>query len=182
MRWHRQLIALFALSPAACSGDRFPLSADAGVGVDASDAATVDGAGASEGGVGGDAALGPHVSCGPSTCKLSETCCVYVNLSGAQYDCRSACPAAQGADQLSALKCSGTADCGSGRVCCVERSNPQNVSVCSATPCGSNQVQLCDPSTQAASGCPVNAPCSGSNINDWKLPGTFGTCGGVGVP
>jgi hypothetical protein len=178
MRRRRELIALLALAAVACSGDHFPSAPDGGVADAASDGAATDGAVATD--AGADTAVAPRTPCGPSTCKLAETCCVYTNLSKAQYECHNACAQPQNGDQLSALKCSGTADCLSGQVCCIQQTGSQNVSACSATPCTGNQVQLCDPSAQDA-GC-LNATCSSNNINDWKLPGTFGTCGGVAVP
>jgi hypothetical protein len=42
-------------------------------------------------------------------------------------------------------------------------------------------VQLCNPAAPD-SGCPHADPCSTSNIQDWGLPQSFGTCGGRGVP
>lgn len=178
MRRRRKLIAILALSSSACTADVFAPAPDGG-GIDAAtDGATKDGA-AVDGGV--DAPMGPRISCGTSTCKVVETCCVYTNLGSAQYECHVSCPQPQGGDQLSALACAGMADCHPGQVCCIQRSGSQNASVCSAAPCTGNQVQLCDPSTQDA-GCPANAACSSKNINDWALPGTFGTCGGLAVP
>lgn len=171
MRRRRELIAVLALASAACTADVFtPQAADGGASDAASDGTAADGA-----------AAGPRVSCGPSTCKLVETCCVYVSTNNTQYDCRAVCPQPQNSDQLSALKCSTTADCASGQVCCVQRAGAQNVSVCSATGCTSSQAQLCDP-LAPASGCPSGASCSSNNIGDWRLPGAFGTCGGVPVP
>ena len=182
MRRRRELIAsaIFALGTAACSGDKFATApVDGGASDAASDGGTADGARSPD--AAADAAVGPRVSCGSSTCKLTDTCCVYANVSTAQYACHTVCPLPQNGDQLSALKCSSTDDCLSGEVCCIQRTGSQNASVCSATPCTGNQVQLCAPSAQDP-GCPASAPCSSNNINDWKLPGTFGTCGGQTVP
>ena len=182
MRRRRELIAsaIFALASAACSADTFATAArDGGASDAASDGAAIDGATVADGP--SAAATGPRVSCGSSTCKLVDTCCVYANLNTAQYACHAVCPQPQNGDQLSALKCSSTADCLSGEVCCVQRLGSQNVSACSAMPCASSDVQLCDPSAQTT-GCQANAPCSSNNVSDWKLPGTFGTCGGLPVP
>mgnify|MGYP001599631785 FL=1 len=146
---------------AGCTADTFVAAGDAGA-----DGA-VDGGGS--------------LLCGASTCKSTDTCCIYTNNGAAKYQCESACSAPKNGDQLSALSCTSTADCG-GEVCCIRRSNGGNVSTCEIA-CSpvKNEVQLCDPSAQNP-GCPAVAPCSSNNVADWGLPSGFGTCGGQGPP
>jgi hypothetical protein len=76
-----------------------------------------------------------------------------------------------------ALQCSGSANCGGGKVCCVSSTKGVASSECLPS-CGPDSAQLCDPSA-TSSGCGDAGACSNQNIGDWGLPGTFGTCGGV---
>lgn len=123
---------------------------------------------------GTDAAPGPI--CGQQPCASGDTCCVASGDAGAQYACASSCPTQQ---NVAALSCTQTSDCPNG-VCCMHQFNNVTSSQCEAQ-CGSSEVQLCDPSAPDP-GCPAAQPCSTSNIQDWKLPQSFGTCGGLGVP
>lgn len=131
-----------------------------------------DGAASADGGGDGDAASG-------CACIAPDVCCVYTGTPTTTYMCAQSCAAPTGGQELSQLACTSTADCHNSEVCCVSRSNNINTSVCQSQ-CDSNQAQLCDP-TAIDSGC-SNQSCSTSSISDWKLPPTFGTCGGVGVP
>ncbi len=144
---------------AACTADTFG-GGDAGP-TDAGNDATSDGG---------------ATGCG--ACSAPNLCCVYTG-SGTSYTCAPTCAAPVQGQDLSALACTSSADCSQG-VCCVSRVNNVNQSACMAQ-CTSSQAQLCDPSSPNP-GCPAGAPCSSQNITDWKLPPTFGTCGGVSVP
>ncbi|HSQ68258.1 MAG TPA: hypothetical protein VLM85_33845 [Polyangiaceae bacterium] len=165
MRRRRKLagaaLIAFAASLGGCTADTFA-GADAGGDAGGSDAA--------DGG-------------GGCTCTAPDLCCVYSSSQGTTYTCAASCTPSTSGQDLSALACTSTADCGgASAVCCIWRSNNVNQSAC-LPQCDStlNQVQLCDPSSGSA-GCPATEPCSTNNIADWRLPQSFGTCGGVGVP
>ncbi len=126
------------------------------------------------GDAGSDAPSGP--TCGSTQCQTTDTCCV---SSVGSFTCLATCPAQQSGNAVAALQCTSSADCANG-VCCMQQTNGNTTSAC-APQCDTNQVQLCDPAS-ADAGCPATEPCSSSNIADWKLPQSFGTCGGVTVP
>ena len=195
-----------AASPAACGGDAFVLTAAADGGGGPADASRLTDTGVpgpdgspgpgpgKDGSVqGGDGAVTrsdggkpvPTGACGGLSCATADACCVYTpgaDGGAADYACalQSACPAAGSGQKRADLACTSTADCAP-VVCCIQRlANGDDQSRCMAT-CMGNDVQFCDPSA-ADAGCPANAPCSTSNISDWNLPPTFGTCGGVMVP
>ena len=188
-------------SPGLISGYDASTGSDASGGGDASasDASPTDGGSDSgsivlggDGGSPGDAGPGGNTSaipCGATSCSIpSEQCCVYTNQNPPpdfSYACSSGgvCPGldAGPGDQPSALKCSSAANCPSGTVCCVSQSGGNAVASDCQASCGGNSAQLCDPGvSSAASGCGDAGACSSSNIGDWGLPRTFGTCGGVG--
>ena len=152
-------------------------------GQDGSTTGTVDASVFAEGGSPSDAGPGgttAAIACGNASCALpASACCVYTSQNPPPpftYVCSPQCPQAPGSDGLAQLKCSGAANCPSTQVCCVSRTNTGSASECKAA-CTGNDAQLCDPRS-AQAGCPANAPCSSDKIGDWRLPPTFGTCGG----
>jgi len=177
----------------ACAADTF-VGADASVDAGGADASASDAnsgdttgqpseGGSADGGATTDAApleAGPD-SC--ATCTAPDLCCVYSTSQSATYACAVACSPPTGGEQLSELGCTNTADCAdAGDVCCIWRSSGVNQSAClGVCSVALNQVQLCDPSSGDA-GCPSADPCSTNNIQDWNLPPTFATCGGLTVP
>ncbi len=126
---------------------------------------------------GSDAPTGP--SCGPSQCGVGESCCAAQSNDGGTFQCMHLCPQQLGGNAAASLACTSAADCPNA-VCCMHQSNGVTVSACESQ-CGTSEVQLCNPAAPDP-GCPSNEPCSSSNIQDWKLPQSFGTCGGLGVP
>lgn len=147
----------------------------------------------SDGGAPLDAGPGGNttsIACGSTTCALpAQTCCVYPFANPPpdfSYSCATGagCPDAGGGGgggggNVTALKCSGAANCPASTVCCVSQTNAGTSSDCQ-TACTKNQAQLCDPAAMP-SGCAGDAgACSNANIGDWGLPGSFGTCGGKG--
>jgi hypothetical protein len=176
----KAMVALGAMFLGACGGTGslvFP--------ADALDGSTGSG---SDAGVVSD---GQHaIACGNTTCMApGQVCCVSANANPASYACISGptCPvvtvADSGTPSAAGLACSGPADCPPNQVCCIYEPSGANqfVAQCVSS-CGvAGEAQLCDPSAPPAqSGCPASAPCSNSNIGDWDLPSTFGTCGGLG--
>jgi hypothetical protein len=142
----------------------------------------VDGGSVSEG--------GPRsIPCGGATCVVpAQVCCISANANPASFACISGsiCPVAAASDsgvpQAAGLACTGAASCPSNQVCCIYEPSGANqfAAQCLSSCAGTGQAQLCDPTvTPGQSGCPSTAPCSNSNIGDWDLPSTFGTCGGV---
>ena len=127
-----------------------------------------------------------QLACGATSCPIpAETCCVEQVSNGRSYSCvaGSTCPQTSG--DVAALKCSSSANCASGTVCCVTLSNGVVSSECktSCTPDGGrggDTAQLCDPRAGDSAGCPESQPCSNDNIGDWNLSHAFGTCGGRG--
>ncbi len=128
------------------------------------------------------------ITCGATTCSIpAETCCVYPVANpppSVSYACAvgSGCPApTTGGDPATALKCSSAVNCPANTVCCVSQVGNTVSSACQSS-CTNQQAQLCDPNVaQGASGCAADAgACSNSQIGDWGLPKTFGTCGGKG--
>ena len=157
-----------------------------------------DGALVAEGGSPGDAGPGGNANtlpCGNAACAIpGQACCVFQNATPPpdfSYACyNGGCPspsADAGADAqgggggggVTALSCSGAANCPPNTVCCVTEIPPIVRSDCRAA-CGPSQAQLCDPRA-AISGCAPDAgACSSANVTDWGLPNTYATCGGVG--
>lgn len=127
------------------------------------------------------------ITCGTTMCALpAQTCCVYP-LANPPPDFSYACAVGACADaggggggpDVTALKCSGAANCPASTVCCVSQTNAGTSSDCQAS-CTNKQAQLCDPAA-TPTGCAGDAGvCSNANIGDWGLPGSFGTCGGKG--
>jgi hypothetical protein len=116
------------------------------------------------------ATTGP--TCGATRCG-ADTCCVAID-GGAS--CHTTCP-----NQSAALACTSSGDCASGLVCCMHKLTTNNATVATCVAqCGPNDVQLC--SLPSDPTCNASEPCSSSNIKDWNLPESFGTCGGRGLP
>jgi hypothetical protein len=147
--------------------------------------AIADGGGSNDAGPGGNTST---IACGSTSCSLASSfCCVYTNNNPPPefvFGCAtgSGCPARAGAQDPAALACSSAANCPANTVCCVKDTQGKTTSECVTTCADSNNVktaQLCD-RTATPTGCPASAPCSANNINDWKLPNGFATCGGKG--
>ena len=147
--------------------------------------AIADGGGSNDAGPGGDTA---SIACGSASCSLASSfCCVYTNNNPPPevvFGCATGtgCPARAGAQDPAALACSSAANCPANTVCCVKDTQGKTSSECATTCVDSTNVttaQLCD-RTATQTGCPASAPCSANNINDWKLPNGFATCGGKG--
>ena len=177
------MLGVLATAGYGCGADRFTSAADSGADVvesspDAGGDASGSDAATDASADGGNTAR--HLTCGSTPCGPGEVCCAYTASAVDRFECRGGCQPAGGGEWLSVLSCTEMADCKMGAVCCIERKSTSNVSVCT-TQCGSNQVPLCNPAS-ADSGCAPTSPCSSTNITDWKLPLTFGTCGGQGVP
>jgi len=177
----RQLIAVvLTVAQAACGGPAFTRAGGDG-GAATQDGSTGDASGADSAADAGADAGPVGEQCGATMCGAREACCIYSNNGvPSRFECHAVCPAAQGGQQLSSLRCARASDCTGGDVCCVERVASENVSAC-APACTQNQAQLCDPGAPT-SGCSASSPCSTSNIADWGLPQGMGTCGGVPVP
>jgi hypothetical protein len=161
-------------------------ASDTGTGgsfTDAPPTATTDGGGSNDAGPGGNTST---ITCGSASCSLAGSfCCVYNNKNPPPefvFGCAtgSGCPTRAGAKSPIALACSSAANCPASTVCCLKDDGNTIRSECAATCVDSSNVttaQLCDPSA-ATTGCPSSDPCSSDNINDWKLPNGFATCGG----
>ncbi len=149
------------------------------------------------GGPGGDTTMIP---CGGAACNIpAQVCCINTGGGGGganvKYTCTSGscgkivpdggdAAAASGNGDVTALGCTGIANCGAGSICCIHQpSNGGVISECTAgKTCGNNAAQMCDPNA-AAPGCPatgMNAVCSSSKIDSWGLTPPFATCGGIG--
>jgi hypothetical protein len=113
--------------------------------------------------------------CGGETCALpSSMCCVTRNNDNFVFSCSSACTRQQAGN--AALRCSATANCAAGQVCCANRDDSGTLtSACS--PSCERGLQLCDPSA-TSTGCPTNRRCSSRDVKDLGLPESFATCGG----
>lgn len=152
-----------------CSGTQFNGLFEGGV-----DDGSADGSASSEGGNPNrpDGSVPPlQVTCGPQLqCTAAQSCCIGQMNGNPTYACATgACPIGQ-----ATLACTKSADCPMADVCCVHVQNNVASSACMMT-CPTNWAQLCDPKA-SASGCPMGTSCSNSNIGDFKLPETFGTC------
>lgn len=166
----------------ACGGAPFVADFDGGAHDAASaanDAASADGATTADGAV-ADGAPGSStgsLSCGGSACAIpANACCIYPN---AMSVCARSCPNDPNAGgNAVALGCTGAASCNANEVCCIASANGNITSACKLS-CVGNDAQLCDP-TATPTGCAGGQACATSAIADWKLPPTFGTCGGKG--
>lgn len=149
-------------------------------------------------GVVADAGPGGNTSsltCGTASCAIpSQVCCSTRAQGGAsfQFSCvtGAACPVPDagpgsggGGGRPTTLKCTSNANCAANEVCCITQNNNTTGSSCmTQAACDGapgDTAVLCDPANPAV-GCPAADPCSSDNINDWRLPPGFGTCGGVG--
>lgn len=130
------------------------------------------------------------LTCGTATCSIpAQSCCVQGGGGTTSFSCVAGnCPvpdAGAGGGDVTQLKCSGTANCTSGNVCCARQQvvNGRDVvtSQCQAT-CTGGSVQLCDPKA-ATSGCAdAGATCvHPAGGGDLALPTSYGTCGGQGL-
>ena len=122
------------------------------------------------------------LSCGPSTCAIpGQLCCIAGPAAGPSYACvtGTSCPVVNpGMNPGSAaLACSVGSNCAAGLSCCLDIVNGQSVSTCKAS-CAASPAQLCDRFI-SVNGCSVQKPCSNANTNDFGLPATYATCGGV---
>jgi hypothetical protein len=121
--------------------------------------------------------------CGSASCTIpAQTCCVDATGNTPVLACVNAkdCASVDGGSNPKdsvALKCTGSANCDGGKVCCVTSNKGAAFSECLPT-CGQGSAQLCDPAA-ASAGCGDAGACSNDNIGDWGLPDTFATCGGV---
>src|SRR5581483_12446599 len=107
-----------------------------------------DGGSPTGAGPGGNAVSEP---CGDAVCALpGQLCCVYPNhtapdfsfacaAGGCPSDCR---PPAR---SPRTLRCSDTANCPAGRVCCIAQTQTMEVASTCKTACGPDEGQLCDP-------------------------------------
>jgi hypothetical protein len=145
-------------------------------------------------GPGGDTT---KIACGATTCPIpSETCCIspVAGPGDRAYSCAvtaadAGCPQPDGGrfggggGDVISLKCTDSANCAAGTVCCVRQSRNGAASECQPSCNMNNEAQLCDKSApDGGSGCPQQEPCSSRNIGDWGLPNGFATCGGRGGP
>ncbi len=164
-------------------------AADSGAPKDAGNTTNYDG-----GGPGGNTT---SVPCGNVFCTIStQVCCVESLNNVTTYSCATGttCPVpdAGGGNppDVTALKCTGQANCAAGSICCVSQAagmggggNVATSSCVVGTTCGMNSAQLCDPGA-TPTGCAVdagaNSTCSSANIGDWGLKPPFATCGGKG--
>ena len=118
----------------------------------------------------------------PSTCAIpGQLCCIAGPAAGPSYACvtGTSCPVVNpGMNPGSAaLACSVGSNCAAGLSCCLDIVNGQSVSTCKAS-CAASPAQLCDRFI-SVNGCSVQKPCSNANTNDFGLPATYATCGGV---
>jgi len=82
-----------------------------------------------------------------------------------------------GDTNVASLKCTASANCTTGQVCCIQNTAAGASSECKAS-CGGGEEQLCDPNAPDGGGCPQSDPCSNDGVGDFGLPKTFGICGG----
>ena len=137
-------------------------------------------------GIGGTTSL---LLCGNNqngTAKLvcaipAELCCLVGPAIDAVFSCGATCPNVNPGKHpgSAALACNSAANCGPGLSCCVRGENGQTVSRCEAS-CATASAQLCDFfAPMGTGGCPADKPCSHAFVNEFGLPPTYGTCGGV---
>jgi len=166
--------AFALLSSSACGGVPFVADNDAGSDGGTSRGGSNDGApGASTG----------SLACGTAKCSLStDVCCVYPARQPPPdftYTCGNSCaPDPNAGGNPVTLGCTGASACATGQVCCIWSTGSAIAAACKAA-CIGNDAQLCDPSA-AQPGCGGGQACSAVAIADWKLPPSFGTCGGKG--
>ena len=126
------------------------------------------------------------IACGSTQCSIStQTCCISPNGDTAMCvtgtDCGAGVDGGQQGELPTGLKCSGASNCAQGTVCCVSAVGNGPVSSSCSPTCPATGAQLCNPAA-GTSGCAGDAgACSSTNIGDWGLPATFGTCGGIGM-
>ena len=159
----------------------------------------------SNAGPGGNTAT---LSCGNATCNIpAQVCCITRTAAGNAFACEpgSTCTPVTadggvatgggggggggdggfdtggGDNPTVTLKCTDTANCAAGSICCVTRSDATGtVAQCVAgTTCGKDSAQLCDPKA-TSTGCAAGQMCTSDNIHDWGLSAPFATCGGAG--
>lgn len=173
LAWLR-VLPLVGLVAVGCGTKFEEASTDGGSAADASADANPDSGACGPQGPGGNAT---QISCGAATCNIATTACCAIPAGVGCFTCGSTCPS-----RVPTLRCTRRSNCGSGQVCCIQRSGDGAVgSQCVlAGTCGNDgnthRAELCDPSSAT-----VCAPerCLSNNIEAWGLPGTFGTCGGV---
>lgn len=194
--WVLAMTVVVACGGATGSDIATPVSADASSPTDggaASDAASTTTGGGADGGVNppnaGPGGSTSTLNCGSTTCAIPATaCCISeVQGGGVAYACATACGDGnvgngggndhEGGDTTT-LKCTGASNCAAGTVCCIRQVDNGASSECKAS-CTRDDAQLCDPAA-ATTGCAATSPCSNSQIRDFGLPKTFGTCGGKG--
>jgi hypothetical protein len=198
------LLLLMALAALGCGGATTLLGGDGGTS-NGSDGGPRGPTGSvvENGGTTATADAGPggtvsSLPCGVATCVLpAETCCVTGQGTVLSFACVAGptCPqgdaGAGGSDDgggptgdttmtgdgpgVTALKCSGQANCPAGTVCCATAADTGASSSC-VMQCGRRGVQLCDPAA-ATSGCSASEPCATAGASDLGLPPTFGVCG-----
>ncbi len=189
-------------------GDGSTANADSGtVATDSGGGTTDGGAGdagkTTDGGTtnydgGGPGGNTTSVPCGFVFCTIAtEVCCVETRGNASTYACATgtACPipdAGVGGNppDVTALKCTGQANCVAGSICCVSQvqgmgggGNVATSACVAGTSCDANSAQLCDPAgmpTGCAGDGGAGSACSSANIGDWGLKPPFATCGGKG--
>ena len=158
--------------------------------------ATSDGGGTSEGGVTSDSGIAvdagvgidasvSRFACGATSCASGAECCVFDQSGSFSYACTPPACANQAPTNagIAELRCDNAGDCLAGNVCCAWRTGGITYSDCRvACSTVSHEVQLCTPSASAATNACVTASCSSTNISDWSLPSSYGTCGGLPPP
>jgi hypothetical protein len=167
-------------------------------GMDSGGIGTNEGGGGNQDGGPGPGGNVTTLPCGTMSCNIPvQVCCVNQGGGGAPdtYSCATGSCTAGGVDggadggnqqggDVTALGCTGQANCAPGSICCITQSQ-QGVTSSSCvvgTTCGQNSAQLCDPNA-STTGCPATgnrSMCSSNNIGDWGLSPPFATCGGVG--
>jgi hypothetical protein len=116
------------------------------------------------------------------TCAIPGELCCYQGGASPGFSCGATCPIVLPGKHpgSAALACESAANCGTGLSCCVHLENGQTVSRCEAS-CAGAPAQLCDfyAAPGVDTGCPATAPCSHAFVNEFGLPPTYATCGGV---
>jgi len=154
-----------------------PLGVDAAVPVQDSGTVPID-AGPPANGPGGDPGT---IFCGQSTCPIpASACCVYREQGDAGYTYTFACsgqdtcPVRDGGVPGVALRCSGSENCGVGKICCFSDQGTGSRADCQIS-CGGG-IQMCN-GRRPPAGCPGAQTCSNANDSSLGLPTTYGTCG-----
>ena len=172
-------------APGAADGGTLPTPTPPLVALDAGHTVTADGGPRASWGIGGTPTAqlcGNDINGNAQyTCAIPGELCCYQGAATPGFSCGATCPiVAPGKHPGSAaLACNSAANCGPGLSCCVHGENGQTVSRCEAS-CATAAAQLCEYyADPAVNGCPVTAPCSHAFVNEFGLPATYGTCGGV---